>query len=106
MSVNFPQRHPAKPTEEIEPPTVKSPLLPKEEEKTKGKNTVEPIQVNDAQYDLLTRALCPEVAPGLKDLKIDVPKLKAPGFVGGAGQPPHANPRAVSPDQQQGAPII
>lgn len=80
-------------------------LLPKEEE-TRAANTIEPIHVNDAQYDMLRRALRPEVAPVLHDLKIDVPEPNAPGFVDGAGQPPPANLRVVSPDRPPGTPIV
>jgi hypothetical protein len=105
VGVNFFQRHPAKPAEEIEPPPVEPALLPKEKV-TRATNTVEPIHVNDAQYDLLTRALRPGVAPVLKDLKIDVTEPSGPGVVDEAGQPHPANPRVVSPERPPGTPIV
>jgi hypothetical protein len=105
VGVNFFQRYRAKRAEEIEPPAVEPPPLPKEE-KTKTTDTVEPIQVSDAQYVLLTRALRAAVAPVLKDLQVDASGSNVPAVMGGASQPPPANPGAVSPDQPAGTPIV
>jgi hypothetical protein len=101
----FFQRYRIKRAEEIEPPALEPPPLPKEE-KTKTTDTVKAIQVSDAQYVLLTRALRPVVAPVLKDLQVDVPGSNVPAVVGEASQPPPANPRAVSPDRPPGTPIV
>jgi hypothetical protein len=101
--VNFFQRHPAKPADEIEPPVEPS-LLPKVEE-TRTADMVIPIQVSDAEYALLMRALHPEVAPVLSDLEI-LPEPKAPSAVDGADQPPPVNLRVVSPDRPPGTPIV
>jgi hypothetical protein len=97
--VNFFQRHSSKPADEIEPP-VEPPVLARENE-PKATNTIEPIHVSNAQYDLLTRALHPEVTSVLHDLKIDPPEPNVPAVMDGAVQ----LPLAVSPDRP-GTPIV
>jgi hypothetical protein len=105
VGVIFFQRYRTKRTKEIERPALEPPPLPKEE-KTKTTDTIKPIHVSDAQYVLLTRALRPSVPHVLKDLQADVPGSNVPAVVGGASQLPPDNPRAVSPDQPPGTPIV
>jgi hypothetical protein len=102
--VNFFQRHPAKPADEIEPPVEPS-LLPKVQE-TKMADMVIPIQVSDTEYALLMRALCPTGTHAPEDLPADVPEPNARCAVDRAGQPPPANFRVVSPDRPPGTPIV
>jgi len=103
--VNFLQRYKDKWAEKIEPPPVELPPLPKEEEKPRPVDTVQPIHVDDAQYIQLTRALRP--TPGA------IPERQAPAsaptaaaVTGEAAQSPPANPPSVSPDQPSGNPIV
>jgi hypothetical protein len=100
----FPQFR-AKSPERIAPPAIEPPSLPHEEE-TKPADMVIPIQVSDVDYALLMRALCPTGAHVPEDLPVDVPEPNAPGFVDGAGQPPPANLRVVSPERPPGTPIV
>ena len=101
--VNFFQRHPAKPADEIEP-AVELSLLPEGEE-PKRADMVIPIQVSDVEYALLMRALCPTGTHVREDLQADVPESNAPA-VDPAGQPPLVNLRVVSPDRPPGTPIV
>lgn len=105
VGVNFFQQHWNKRTEESDPPAIEPPGLPQEEE-TKATDMVIPIQVGDAEYALLMRALCPTGTHVREDLPADVPESNAPGVADGAGLPPPANPRAVSPDRPPGTPIV
>lgn len=81
--------------------------MPKDErEEPKPTNTVEPIHVNAAEFEMLTRALHPESAPVLPDLKIDPLERKAPVLADEVIAPPPTNAPAVSSDWPQGTPIV
>jgi hypothetical protein len=77
---------------------------PPKEEKAEPADTV--IHIDDAQYCLLTRALRPEAAPVLKDLRADVPGSDASAGAGGISQPAPADLRTVAPEQPPGTPIV
>jgi len=100
----FPQFR-AKSPERITPPPVEPPGLPQEEE-TKLANMVIPIQVSDAEYALLVRALCPTGTQVPENLPVEAPEPNAPAFLDGAGQPLPANLRIISPDRPPGTPIV
>jgi hypothetical protein len=67
---------------------------------------VKPIQVNDAQYVSLVRALRPKIERALRDLQLDVARSNFPAVVGGANKPPPANPSATAQDQPPTGPIV
>lgn len=103
--MNFFQRFRAKRTDENELAANESPPLSKEE-KTEATDPIKPIQVNDAQYVSLTRALRPKIERALRDLQVDMMRSNVPAVVGGASKPPPANPSAFAPDEPPNGPIV
>jgi hypothetical protein len=101
----FPQFR-AKSPETVALPATEPPGLPPGEQEAKPANMVIPIQVNNVDYALLMRALCPTGTHVPEDIPADVPEPKALSAGDGAGQPPPVNLRVVAPDRPSGTPIV
>ena len=109
--MNFFKRFRAKQTDKDKSVAGTPPPLPKQAE-AKTTDPAKPIQVNDAQYVSLIRALRPKIEGALRDLQVDTEQSRIPAIVGGKNKPaapnqsPPAKPDDTAPDPSSRGPIV